>query len=50
MLFALGCGVITILIRFVFSYPEGVSFSILFMNILTPWIDKLTRNRPLGGV
>ena len=50
MLFALGCGVITVLIRFVFSYPEGVSFSILFMNILTPWIDKLTRNRPLGGV
>lgn len=50
MLFALGCGLITVAIRFVFSYPEGVSFSILFMNILTPWIEKLTRNRPLGGV
>ena len=48
--FALGCGLVTVLIRFVFSYPEGVSFSILLMNILTPWIEKLTRNRPLGGV
>ena len=50
MLFALGCGLITVAIRFVFSYPEGVSFSILLMNILTPWIEKLTRNKPLGGV
>ena len=50
MVFALGCGLLTTLIRFVFAYPGGVSFSILVMNILTPWIEKLTRNKPLGGV
>ena len=32
------------------SYPEGVSFSILLMNILTPHIDNLTRKKPFGGV
>ena len=50
MVFALGCGIITFAIRFWFTYPEGVSFSILVMNILTPLIEKLTRNKPLGGV
>ena len=50
MVFALGCGLITFAIRFWFAYPEGVSFSILVMNILTPLIEKLTRNKPLGGV
>lgn len=49
MLFALGCGLITFLIRRFFSYPEGVSFSILCMNILTPFLERLTRNKPLGG-
>ncbi len=48
--FALGCGVITVLIRFWGDYPEGVSFAILFMNILTPYIEKLCRNKPIGGV
>ncbi|MBO5755056.1 MAG: RnfABCDGE type electron transport complex subunit D [Clostridia bacterium] len=48
-LFALGCGVITVLIRFYGSYPEGVSFAILFMNILTPYIEKWTGRKPLGG-
>ncbi|MBQ5322630.1 MAG: RnfABCDGE type electron transport complex subunit D, partial [Oscillospiraceae bacterium] len=32
------------------SYPEGVSFSILFMNILNPYIDKWTMKKPFGGV
>lgn len=49
-LFALGCGVITVLIRFWGDYPEGVSFAILFMNILTPYIERLCRNKPIGGV
>ena len=49
VVFALGCGVITFIIRFFCSYPEGVSFSILIMNILTPFIEKLTANKPLGG-
>ena len=47
-IFALGCGLITSLIRFYGSYPEGVSFSILFMNLLVPYIDKFTRTRPFG--
>ena len=49
MVFALGCGIITFIIRFYCSYPEGVSFSILIMNILAPFIEKLTANKPLGG-
>ena len=48
--FALGCGIITVLIRFWGDYPEGVSFAILFMNILTPYIEKLCHNKPIGGV
>jgi electron transport complex protein RnfD len=50
MVFALGCGLITFAVRYWFAYPEGVSFSILVMNILTPLIEKITRNKPLGGV
>ncbi len=50
LIFGLGCGIITVLIRFWGSYPEGVSFAILFMNILTPFIDKIKIIRPLGGV
>jgi electron transport complex protein RnfD len=49
MIFCLGAGVITFLIRYYGSYPEGVSFAILFMNILSPYIEKWTKNRPLGG-
>ena len=43
------CGIITVLIRLYGGYPEGVSFAILLMNILTPQIDKLTMKKPLGG-
>lgn len=49
IVFALGCGIITVLIRFYGSYPEGVSFAILFMNILTPYIEVWTKKKPLGG-
>ena len=49
MIFALGCGVITALIRFWGTYPEGVSFAILLMNILTPYIDKFTAHKVFGG-
>jgi electron transport complex protein RnfD len=48
VVFGLGCGVITVLIRFYGAYPEGVSFAILFMNILSPFIEKWTKARPLG--
>ncbi len=50
VVFGLGCGLITVLIRLFGSYPEGVSFSILLMNILTPYIERWTRTRPLGGI
>ncbi len=50
MVFALGCGLLTVLIRFWGSYPEGVSFAILIMNILSPFIEKMCQRRPLGGV
>ena len=49
MIFALGCGLITCLIRFTCSLPEGVSFSIIAMNILTPLIESATVKIPLGG-
>ncbi len=49
VIFGVGCGLITCLIRFFGSYPEGVSFSILLMNVLTPYISKWTRSKPLGG-
>lgn len=49
VIFGIGCGLITILIRFWGNLPEGVSFSILLMNILTPYISKLTQNKPLTG-
>ena len=49
IIFAFGCGVITSLVRFFGSYPEGVSFAILFMNILSPYIEKWTAKIPFGG-
>lgn len=50
VIFGLGCGLLTVMIRQWGSYAEGVSFAILFMNILTPYISKWTRSKPLGGV
>ena len=50
MLFAFGCGLITFVIRNFCALPEGVSYSILCMNILAPWLEKWTRRKPLGGV
>ncbi|MEA2012633.1 MAG: RnfABCDGE type electron transport complex subunit D [Verrucomicrobiota bacterium] len=48
ILFAIGCGVMTCVIRQWGGYPEGVSFSILFMNALTPFIDRYTTGKPFG--
>ncbi len=50
MVFALGCGIITVIIRFLGSYPEGVSFAILMMNILSPYIEKWCARKPFGKV
>ena len=43
IIFGIGCGLITMLIRNYGSYPEGASFAILLMNIITPHIDVWTR-------
>lgn len=50
LVFGLGCGALTFLIRQFGGYPEGVSFSILLMNILTPYIDRFTMTKPLGAI
>lgn len=50
LIFGVGCGILTFLIRIFGNYPEGVSFSILLMNILTPYIDKFTMTKPFGGI
>lgn len=50
IIFALGCGLLTSVIRFYGGYPEGVSYSILLMNIATPLIDRFTLPRKFGGV
>lgn len=50
IIFGIGCGVITCVIRFYANYAEGVSFSILIMNILTPYINMITEKKPVGAV
>ncbi len=47
--FGIGCGILTIIIRYWGGYPEGVCYSILIMNILTPFLDKFTRPKPFGA-
>ena len=49
IVFVLGCGILTFVIRYFCAYPEGVSFAILAMNILTPLIEKWNANKTLGG-
>lgn len=49
LIFGLGAGLITFLIRYYGSYPEGVSFAILLMNIVNPYIEKLTAHKVFGG-
>ncbi|MBQ8195187.1 MAG: RnfABCDGE type electron transport complex subunit D [Oscillospiraceae bacterium] len=49
LIFGVGCGLLTFLIREFAALPEGVSYSILLMNILTPYIDKITVPRALGA-
>ena len=48
VIFGIGAGLITGLIRYFGNYPEGVSFAILFMNILTPYISKWTKKTVFG--
>ncbi|MBP1545130.1 MAG: RnfABCDGE type electron transport complex subunit D [Oscillospiraceae bacterium] len=48
LIFGIGCGLLTFAIRKFGSYPEGVSFSILLMNLLVPYIDRLCELKPVG--
>lgn len=50
VIFALGCGIFTSIIRLYGGYPEGVSYSILLMNVAAPLIDKYSRPRVFGEV
>jgi len=49
VIFAIGCALITVVIRLYGSYPEGVSFAILFMNMLVPLINRFSCKKALGG-
>ncbi|MBN2010669.1 RnfABCDGE type electron transport complex subunit D [candidate division KSB1 bacterium] len=50
IIFGIGCGVITVIIRLVGGYPEGVSYSILLMNLTVPLINRYTRPKVFGEV
>ncbi len=50
VIFGIGCGVLTALIRLFGNLPEGVSFAIIIMNILVPHIENLTTPKPFGTV
>ncbi len=50
VIFAVGCGLLTAVIRLWGGYPEGVSFAILLMNGMTPLIDRYVRPRPFGAL
>ncbi|MCF7792573.1 MAG: RnfABCDGE type electron transport complex subunit D [Candidatus Cloacimonetes bacterium] len=50
IIFGIGCGVLTVVIRMVGGYPEGVSYSILLMNIAVPLIDRYTGPKIFGEV
>lgn len=50
IIMGLGCGLITTIIRIYGGYPEGVSYSILIMNLFVPLIDQFTAPRVFGGV
>lgn len=50
IIFALGCGLITSVIRIYGSPNDGVVYAILFMNVLTPLIDKICIRKPFGYV
>lgn len=50
LIFGFGCGLLVAVIRFFGSYPEGVTYAILLMNIVTPLIDRWVKPRIYGEV
>ncbi|OFZ27902.1 MAG: Na+-transporting NADH:ubiquinone oxidoreductase subunit D [Bdellovibrionales bacterium RIFOXYB1_FULL_37_110] len=50
MIFGIGCGLITVLIRLFGAYPEGVSFAILIMNAVVPLINRSCKPKRFGEI
>lgn len=50
IIYGIGCGAITSIIRLVGGYPEGVTYAILLMNAVTPLLDRWTMPKPFGEV
>ncbi|MEE0866802.1 MAG: RnfABCDGE type electron transport complex subunit D [Clostridia bacterium] len=50
IIFGIGCGLLTSVIRFWGGYPEGVTYAILLMNVITPLLDKWTAPKAFGAV
>lgn len=50
IIYGIGCGVVTIVIRVFGGYAEGVSFAILFMNLVAPLLEKMLKPKVLGEV
>ena len=50
VIFGVGCGALTVFIRYFGGYPEGISFAVLIMNLLVFYIDSVTRPKPYGYV
>jgi Na+-translocating ferredoxin:NAD+ oxidoreductase subunit D len=48
IVFGIGCGIFTVVIRRFGGLPEGVAFSIVIMNSITPLIDRFVKSRPYG--
>ncbi len=46
LIFGIGCGIITVVIRLYAALPEGVSYAILLMNLIVPYINDLTKPKP----
>ena len=50
IIMGVGCGILTVLIRVFGGYPEGVSYSILIMNLCVPLIDRYTKGKIFGAL
>jgi electron transport complex protein RnfD len=50
LIFGAGVGAFTMLIRIIGEYPEGVMYSVLLMNAVSPLIDRMIKSKPAGGV
>lgn len=48
LIFGVGCGLLTVLIRYLGAYPEGISFAIMIMNLLVWYIDRATMPKVFG--